>query len=160
MTLTWALSALTKRTTRWRCVLAKEGNSPFLALNHPKCRSKFKTSLLSNKLSQDRKISPTFTFQEQTPICTTLKTNSSVLMNFFSPMESGYKLENHGQKCQLRKLLLARAASAPTELPPHTLLSAFLSSVYHQHPSGSPSQEPNRRHKQMHLAEKIKWIWI
>lgn len=51
----WALSALIKTTTRWRCRLAKERNAPSPAPNHPKGRGKPETFLLSKQRCQDKK---------------------------------------------------------------------------------------------------------
>lgn len=73
LTLTCALSALRRTTPAWQGGLAKEGKAPHLAINHPKCRAKLKTPLLSNQPCQDKKISLISPFQVQTLICTTLR---------------------------------------------------------------------------------------
>lgn len=61
--------------------LQKKDMHQHLSLNHPECRTKLKTSLLSNQLCQDTKITLIFPFQVQTPIGTTLKRQHKLLCN-------------------------------------------------------------------------------
>lgn len=104
--------------------------------NHPKRRAKSETSLLSNQLCQDKKISLIFLFQVQTLFAPHPKgnANSFAATKLFTLAESCYKPENLWQnqsskKCQLGKLLLPATSTAPIELPAHSLLSALSSSA-------------------------------
>lgn len=123
-----ALSALMETTTRWRCRLAKEGQAPAPAPNHPKGRQR--------QLANGPALKSTVSGQKDCPHLPLPRAHSSLhhtslaQTNLFPLADSAHQLETIWQKqssnqCQLRKILLPTTSPAPLKLAAHTLFSAL-----------------------------------